>query len=86
MITAVIQFYREDAHYLERIYKWMDRIGLEAIKARVTDGEARAGLVERFKHAQLFSQDDPWAERASEGVSAHEFKPMAISPYAVAAE
>jgi nitrite reductase (NADH) large subunit len=86
MITAVIQFYREDAHYLERIYKWMDRIGLEAIKARVTDDEARAGLVARFKHAQAFSQDDPWAERASAGVSAHEFTPMAVSPYAVAAE
>ncbi|MGE3142939.1 MAG: nitrite reductase large subunit NirB [Hyphomonadaceae bacterium] len=85
MVSAVLQFYREDAFYLERIYKWMARIGLQAIHARVAaDAENRAALYERFLHAQRFSQDDPWAERAA-GRDAREFSGFS-APFAVAAE
>ena len=85
LIGAVLQFYREDGWYLERIYKWMARIGLEAIRAAVEDPERRAGYSERFRLAQSFSQDDPWAERAA-GKDAAEFAPMAMVPMAMAAE
>ena len=40
-ICAVMQFYRENAWYLERIYKWMDRLGLEAIKTQIEDPAQR---------------------------------------------
>ena len=36
-ITAVMQLYREDGWYLERIYKWMARVGLEFIRERTTE-------------------------------------------------
>lgn len=74
-ICAVMQFYREDAWYLERIYKWMDRIGLDAIKAAVEDLERRRALYDRFSYSQRFYRVDPWAERVA-GRDAHEFNPL----------
>jgi nitrite reductase (NADH) large subunit len=76
-IVAVVQLYRDQGFYLERIYKWMARVGLETIRAQVVeDAENRAALFARFVHSQRFAQDDPWEERASGG-HAHEFRPMA---------
>ncbi|MGE0827989.1 MAG: nitrite reductase large subunit NirB [Hyphomonadaceae bacterium] len=76
IIAAVTQLYREEAHYLERIYKWMARVGLETIKARViADGENRCALYDRFIHSQAYAQIDPWAERAA-GVDADEFNSL----------
>jgi nitrite reductase (NADH) large subunit len=74
--AAVVQLYREQARYLERIYKWMGRVGIETIReAVVEDDERRKSLVERFEYAQEFLQHDPWAERA-EGGEADEFRPL----------
>jgi nitrite reductase (NADH) large subunit len=78
VICAVTQFYREDAWYLERIYKWMDRIGLPAIKAAVEDPDVRKALYDRFTYSQRFYRIDPWAERVA-GRHADEFTPMARS-------
>jgi nitrite reductase (NADH) large subunit len=75
-IAAVMQLYREEAWYLERIYKWLDRVGLESIQARIADEPGRRALFERFAHSQTFSQVDPWAQRAG-GAHAHEFAAMA---------
>ena len=77
MIVAVMQLYREQGWYLERIYKWVRRVGLETIHAAVVeDADNRARLFERFVHSQQFAQTDPWKERV-EGAEAHEFAPMA---------
>ncbi|MDP3737421.1 MAG: nitrite reductase large subunit NirB, partial [Hyphomonadaceae bacterium] len=74
MIAAVMQLYREEGFYLERVYKWMDRVGLKSIIERVVDdGDHRRALYARFAQAQAFSQDDPWAERAA-GADAAEFQ------------
>ena len=87
VIAAVLQFYREDGWYLERIYKWMARIGLDAIKAAVVDDEAnRVALHERFMISQETAQIDPWAQRATGGVEAQEFRPMAQLPMGIAAQ
>ncbi|SDX44995.1 assimilatory nitrite reductase (NAD(P)H) large subunit precursor [Albimonas donghaensis] len=76
--AAVIQLYREEAQYLHRMYKWIDVVGLDHIKERVVnDADSRKALADRFYYAQRFMQKDPWAERAAEGVHAHEFKPIA---------
>jgi nitrite reductase (NADH) large subunit len=78
-IAAIVQFYREDAFYLERIYKWLDRIGLPAIAARIVDDPAeRRALFQRFIEAQRHSQDDPWAARAAGG-HAGDFSPFAVA-------
>ncbi len=88
VIAALTQLYREQGHYLERIYKWLKRVGMESIKAAVVDDlDKRRTLFERFVHSQQFAQVDPWAERASRGVAAHEFKPLAdLSSFREAAE
>jgi nitrite reductase (NADH) large subunit len=74
-IVAVVQFYREEAYYLERIYKWMDRVGLESIKEVAEDVEQRRALFERFRFAQRSAQIDPWAQRVA-GRDHDEFHPM----------
>ncbi len=85
MIAAILQLYREEGFYLERVYKWMDRVGLASIAARVVDdATGRVALLERFMEAQRFSQDDPWAERAA-GHDAAEFYDLR-APMRVAAE
>ncbi|MEW5786946.1 MAG: nitrite reductase large subunit NirB [Pseudomonadota bacterium] len=75
---AYTQLYREEAHYLERTAPWVERVGLNHIKAKIVDDAAgRAALYERFKFGQQFAQIDPWKERA-EGTAAHEFQPIRI--------
>jgi nitrite reductase (NADH) large subunit len=78
LIAAIVQYYREDAWYLERIYKWMARIGLDAIHAAtVADVENRQGLYQRFIDSQG-EQLDPWAERVK-GAEPQEFNALAPS-------
>jgi nitrite reductase (NADH) large subunit len=78
VICALTQLYREQGWYLERMYKWCDRVGLDAIRKLVVDDLAnRKALFGRFAFSQQFSQSDPWAERARGGVDSNEFKPMA---------
>ena len=74
-ICAVAQLYRENAWYLERIYKWMDRVGLAWIKSRIEDPDQRRALYDRFAYSQRFFRIDPWAERVA-GRDAHEFNPL----------
>jgi nitrite reductase (NADH) large subunit len=85
-IVALTQMYREQARYLERIYKWAKRIGHDEIRRQIMeDGEKRRGYYERFVFSQKFAQVDPWSERVS-GKDKHEFKPMATVGFHQAAE
>jgi len=74
-ICAVTQLYREEGWYLERIYKWMARVGLDSIKARLENPDDRRALHDRFAYSQRFSRIDPWAERVA-GRHAEEFNPL----------
>ena len=74
-ICAVTQAYREQGWYLERIYKWMARVGLDSIRAQVEDPAARRALHDRFAYSQRFSRVDPWAERVA-GRHTEEFNPL----------
>ncbi|MFL4993707.1 MAG: nitrite reductase large subunit NirB [Microvirga sp.] len=86
VIAALTQLYREQGHYLERMYKWADRVGVESIRATVVDDlTRRQALYERFVISQRTAQVDPWAERVA-GRDAHEFRPMANFTLAEAAE
>ncbi|MSP43300.1 MAG: NAD(P)/FAD-dependent oxidoreductase [Alphaproteobacteria bacterium] len=77
---AFMQLYREEAHYLERTAPWLERVGLAHVQEKiVTDAASRARLYARFLIAQKYSQDDPWAERASNGVHAHEFRSLEMA-------
>jgi nitrite reductase (NADH) large subunit len=85
-VVALVQMYREQGHYLERIYKWTKRIGIEEIRRQImVDTEKRKDYFDRFVYSQKFAQVDPWSERVS-GKDKHEFKPMATIGLAQAAE
>ena len=76
MVAAVVQLYREQGHYLERIYKWARRVGVDSIRDAVVDDAAnRKALCERFVHSQKYYQIDPWEERVK-GHAQHEFAPL----------
>ncbi|HBU54915.1 MAG TPA: nitrite reductase large subunit, partial [Sulfitobacter sp.] len=73
VIKAVTQLYRENAKYLDRIYKWMAKVGLDWIKERVAaEGDA---LVDRFELSQTIYRKDPWAEHVTQ--QAERYKPLA---------
>jgi nitrite reductase (NADH) large subunit len=64
--AAFIQLYREEARYLDRTAPWVERVGIDYIKARIVDDEiGREALRGRFLYSQSFMQDDPWAKRAA---------------------
>jgi nitrite reductase (NADH) large subunit len=77
IIAALVQLYREQGRYLERIYKWTKRVGVETIRAQVLeDKERRKALFDRFVVSQKSVQRDPWADRVA-GKDAHEFVALA---------
>jgi len=76
VIKAVTQLYRENAKYLDRIYKWMGKVGLDWIKERIVDDlNERTALVDRFELSQSIYRKDPWAEHAS--TKADSYRPLA---------
>ncbi len=75
--AAVLQAYREGAVYLDRLYKWSEKVGLDTIRARIIDDLAeRRALYDRFMISQRAVRKDPWAERVA-GRELHEFMPLA---------
>ena len=76
MIGALMQMYREQAIYLDRIYKWADKVGIDHIRETlVGDEQVRRAYFQRFVYSQSKMQSDPWAERAG-GKDAEEFTPI----------
>ena len=50
VVMAVTQAYREGGKYLDRLYKWLGKVGMGWVKAQVVDDlENRTTLVERFE-------------------------------------
>ncbi|TKT75896.1 nitrite reductase large subunit NirB [Aquamicrobium sp. LC103] len=86
VIVALTQMYREQGRYLERIYKWARRIGIDEIRRQIVDDrERRRAYFDRFVFSQKFAQVDPWSQRVS-GKDKHEFNPLARLELAEAAE
>lgn len=83
--AALVQLYREQGFYLERVYKWAKRVGVDEVRELImNDHEKRRELSEKFFYAQSFLQNDPWKERV-EGGDAFEFKPLEIKSEEMAA-
>ncbi|UGV31040.1 nitrite reductase large subunit NirB [Halopseudomonas aestusnigri] len=75
---AFLQLYREEAFYLERTVHYMQRVGMEHIKAAVlTDAAQRKALHERLLYALSFEQD-PWKERIEKEALKQEFRRIAV--------
>ena len=58
---AYFQYYRETAHYLERTSKWLERMGLDTIKAVIEDRQNRNELNRHLDEA-LSVTTEPWKE------------------------
>jgi nitrite reductase (NADH) large subunit len=77
-VAAVLQLYRETATYLDRMYRWVEKLGIDKIRATIMDDhEERRALVARFETSQRAVRRDPWAERAA-GRELNEFTPLAV--------
>jgi nitrite reductase (NADH) large subunit len=79
MVKAYMQFYREDAYYLERTAHWIERVGLEYVKEVLFDKEKRKMYAASFDISQKSAQVDPWAKAIEDGFT-KEFSPIVIDP------
>ncbi|MEX0282455.1 MAG: nitrite reductase large subunit NirB [Arenibacterium sp.] len=76
VVMAVMQLYREGAKYLDRIYKWLAKVGMDWVKEQIVeDLENRKALVARFELSQSIYRKDPWAEHAAS--KAKSYAPLA---------
>jgi len=61
-----MQYYRENARYLERTYSFVERVGMGTIRAVVVDdSEGMAQRLDRAMQASVDAYADPWAEASS---------------------
>ena len=72
--VAFVQLYRENAKYLDRPYKWIAKVGLDWVRARIADPDERARLIAAFELSQSIYRHDPWAEHARQ---AERYRPLA---------
>ena len=85
-VAALLQMYREQGHYLERIYKWANRVGIDEIRQQImTNHATRLAYLARFQASQKVAQHDPWAERADGNHHTHEFSVRMPIPQEVVA-
>ena len=71
-----MQFYREDAKYKERTYAWVERIGIERIRAVVVeDCEGWCGGFDAAVAAAVGAYRDPWKD-GEEPKTANQFASM----------
>ncbi|MGH9840947.1 MAG: nitrite reductase large subunit NirB [Blastocatellia bacterium] len=64
-IGRFMQFYRENAKYLERTYDFVERLGIEKVRQVVVeDSEAIAARLDKEIEAAVDAYVDPWLEAA----------------------
>lgn len=63
--SAFLQYYRENAAWNERTAQWIERVGLEHIKAALESQEERQALKERIEKT-LSLTTDPWKQIINE--------------------
>ncbi len=62
-MARFIQYYRENAKYLERTYGFVQRIGIEKIRATVVeDRDGFAGSLDEALRKSIAAHRDPWKE------------------------
>ncbi len=77
-----LQYYRENAEYLERTYDFVERFGIARVRAETIEApeEVRAALLERFRRSRELAAE-PWAE-GDAPATPHQFEPIAAVPNA----
>ena len=75
---AFLQLYREEGWYLERTVHYVNRVGLDYVKAKVLDDAAnRQALWERLQFT-LDGEPDPWHEPERAAVDLKQFIPITV--------
>ena len=78
-----LQYYRENANWLERTYAWVPRVGIDKIRAVVVDdAEGLAADLDAAVAAAVAAYQDPWKER-QEPVTPGQFRtslPLTVLP------
>ncbi|MFF0153676.1 nitrite reductase large subunit NirB [Micromonospora sp. NPDC005203] len=78
-----LQYYRENANWLERTYAWVPRLGIDHIRAVVVDdSDGIAARLDAAMAASVAAYRDPWLERR-EPVTPGQFRtslPLAVLP------
>ena len=71
--SRFLQFYRENAKYLERTYAFVPRLGIEKIRAIVVDdSEGIADMLDEAMQRSVDAFRDPWLE-ADAPATSHQF-------------
>ena len=66
MMGRFMQYYRENARYLERTYDFVERIGIEQLRqVLVADSEGICGRLDQEMQDAVDSYQDPWLEAAA---------------------
>lgn len=66
LMGRFMQYYRENARYAERSYTFVERIGIERLRAiLVEDSESEIARLDREMEATVAAYRDPWQEGAT---------------------
>jgi nitrite reductase (NADH) large subunit len=64
LMGRFMQYYRENARYAERSYAFLERVGIERLRATlVDDSEGEAARLDGEIEAAVAAYQDPWLER-----------------------
>ncbi|MBI5887568.1 MAG: NAD(P)/FAD-dependent oxidoreductase [Deltaproteobacteria bacterium] len=69
-VAAFLQYYREEARYGERTFRWIRRMGINAVKKAVADDAQSRNLLCQRLHEALSGRMDPWKTRINEPAAA----------------
>jgi nitrite reductase (NADH) large subunit len=63
VVGRFLQYYRENAKYMERTYGFVPRLGIDGIRAVVVeDSEGDAARLDAALEAAIEAYQDPWRE------------------------
>jgi nitrite reductase (NADH) large subunit len=73
-----LQYYRENAEYLERTYDFLERVGIVRVRAETVEApeEVRAALLERFARSRQVASE-PWSKEGPAPATPHQFGDLA---------
>jgi nitrite reductase (NADH) large subunit len=76
-----LQYYRENAEYLERSYGFVERLGIARVRAETVDApeEVRAGLLERFRRSRELAVE-PWGREIETAAATGRFAARGVPP------
>lgn len=76
---AFLQYYRENARYLERTAAWVERQGLSTIRDTLNDAEKRRDYAQRLRDT-LAARRDPWERIVTTPEERQRFATVHVTP------